>query len=52
MGIGERQKLCKSLKKWWPGTESNCRHGDFQTVQNNNAQQSTTISLNKINNLQ
>ena len=17
--------------KWWPGTESNCRHGDFQS---------------------
>lgn len=24
-------RWCKSLKKWWPGTESNCRHGDFQS---------------------
>jgi hypothetical protein len=22
----------KSLFEWWPGTESNCRHGDFQTA--------------------
>ena len=20
------------MKKWWPGTESNCRHEDFQST--------------------
>ena len=25
-GKGKTQK-----GKWWPGTESNCRHGDFQS---------------------
>jgi hypothetical protein len=33
----------KAGKKWWPGTESNCRHGDFQSGINNKRQQITAI---------
>jgi hypothetical protein len=26
------QKAAMSLNLWWPGTESNCRHADFQSA--------------------
>ena len=26
----ENKRCAESLTRWWPGTESNCRHKDFQ----------------------
>ena len=27
----ENKRCAESLTRWWPGTESNCRHKDFQS---------------------
>ena len=32
LAVGISDKSSAKSMEWWPGTESNCRHGDFQSL--------------------